>query len=97
MPALASDAVVTMPRASEVRSQYVHDVQLLLCTLSGLAAAIRSRFLPLEPVLNCISQMKRSMLGIYCTIWSQQKPPSAVLSNTVVGSRVVKVLPPSKE
>src|SRR5580704_8780212 len=97
MPFVTSEVVVTTPRASEVRSQYVQDVHLLLCTLSGLAAAMRSRFLPLEPVLNCISQMNRSMLGTYCTIWSQQNPPSAVLSKTVVGSSVVKVPPASNE
>ena len=68
MPFVASAAVVTIPSASEVKSQYVHAVHLLLFTLSGLAAAIRSRFLPLAPVLNCMSQMKRSMLGTYCMI-----------------------------
>ena len=55
----ASAAVVTIPSASEVKSQYVQDVHLLLFTLSGLAAAMRKRFLPFAPVANCISQMKR--------------------------------------
>ena len=70
---------------------------MLLATVSGLAAAIRRRFLPLVPVLNCISQMKRSMLGTYWTIWSQQNPPSAVLSKIVVGSSDLKLLPASVE
>jgi hypothetical protein len=69
-----------------------------LTTVSGLAArdpqAVLSRC---SPWLNCISQMKRSMLGAYWTIWSQQKPPSAVLSKTVVGSSDLNVLPASVE
>jgi hypothetical protein len=36
--------------------------------------------------------MKRSMLGTYCTIWSQQNP-TASLGKIVVGSNVVKLLP----
>jgi len=42
-----------------------------------------------------MSQMKRSIEGAYWTIWSQQKPPSAVFGNTVVGSIAVNVPPPS--
>ena len=41
--------------------------------------------------------MNRSMLGAYWTIWSQQKPPSAVLSKIVVGSNDLNVLPASVE
>src|SRR5215831_7232755 len=40
--------------------------------------------------------MKRSIEGAYWMIWSQQNP-TASLGNIVVGSRILKVLPPSVE
>src|SRR6266480_5282908 len=60
--------------------------------LAGLAEARRYPLLPL-PWSN---QMNRSMLGTYCTIWSQQKPTSS-FGKIVVGFNCVKVVPPSVE
>src|ERR1017187_6152018 len=56
---------------------------------AGLAVAIR---MPLP----CSNQIKRSMLGTYWTIWSQQNP-TASAGKIVVGSNFVNVLPPSVE
>src|SRR5215469_7292727 len=57
---------------------------------AGLATASRSP-------LPCSNQMKRSMLGAYCTTWSQQKPTASLFGKMVVGSSWWNVLPPSVE
>src|SRR5215467_2614966 len=46
--------------------------------------------------LPCSSQMKRSMLGAYCTIWSQQKP-TASGGKMAVGFNCVNAVPPLVE
>src|SRR5438067_11791655 len=100
---------VGSPKVAVVRSQYVQDVipaRTLAVDIDAILILFRPCRQPEPAPQNCISQMKRLILGTYWITWSQQRPLSrnaplesfdGPLGQIVVGSTDLNVLPLSVE